>query len=239
MPDETDFRQCTRVMAAIPRRVARRFFEKPGAFVEPHCLHLAASKGYQFANLHLKTLGGHVEQCDACGRQRIAFYSCRDRHCPKCQSLVRARWLQDRQAERLPVEYLHVVFTVPQQIAAIAYQNKTVVYDILSRATAETLRTIAADPKQLGAEIGFIAVLHTWGQTLMHYPHLHCVVPGGGVSLDGQRWIACRPGFFLPVRMLSALFWRLFLTQLRQAVNDKALHFFNAQAELQDAPAFA
>ena len=132
-------------------------------------------------------LGGHVEQCDACGHQRIAFNSCRDRHCPKCQSLVRAQWLQDRQAELLPVEYFHVVFTVPQEIAAIAYQNKSVVYDILFRATAETLRTIAADPKHLGANIGFIAVLHTWGQTLMHHPHLHCVGPGGGVSPDGQR----------------------------------------------------
>jgi hypothetical protein len=152
---------------------------------------------------------------------------------------VRAQWLQDRQAELLPVEYFHVVFTVPQEIAAIAYQNKTVVYDILFRATAETLRTIAADPKHLGAEIGFIAVLHTWGQTLMHHPHLHCVVPGGGVSPDGQRWIACHPGFFLPVRVLSALFRRLFLTQLRQAFDGQELHFFNALAALQDPPAFA
>jgi len=126
-------------------------------------------------------LGGHVEQCDACGHQRIAFNSCRDRHCPKCQSLTRAQWLEDRQAELLPVEYFHVVFTVPQEIAAIAYQNKAAVYDILFRATAETLRTIAADPKHLGADIGFIAVLHTWGQALQQHPHLHCVVPGGGV----------------------------------------------------------
>jgi hypothetical protein len=184
-------------------------------------------------------LGGHVEQCGACGHQRVAFNSCRDRHCPKCQSLVRAQWLQDRQAELLPVEYFHVVFTVPQHIAAIAYQNKTVVYDILFRATAQTLRTIAADPKHLGAEIGFLAVLHTWGQTLMHHPHLHCVVPGGGVSPDGKRWIACRPGFFLPVRVLSALFRRLFLTQLRQAFNDNELHFFNALAPLQEPHAFA
>ncbi len=184
-------------------------------------------------------LGGHLEQCDACGHQRISFNSCRSRHCPKCQSLTRALWLEDRQAELLPVEYFHVVFTVPQEIAAIAYQNKTVVYDILFRATAETLRTIAADPKHLGAEIGFIAVLHTWGQTLMHHPHLHCVVPGGGVSPDGQRWVACRPGFFLPVRVLSALFRRLFLTQLRQAFDGKELHFFNALAPLQDPAAFA
>ena len=156
-------------------------------------------------------LGGHVEQCDACGHQRIAFNSCRDRHCPKCQSLTRAQWLEDRRAELLPVEYFHVVFTVPQPIEAIAYQNKALLYDMLFKATAQTLRTIAADPKHLGAEIGFIAVLHTWGQNLLHHPHLHCVVPGGGVSLDGKRWIACRPGFFLPVRVLSRLFRRLFL----------------------------
>ena len=184
-------------------------------------------------------LGGHVEQCDACGHQRVAFNSCRNRHCPKCQSLTRAQWLEDRQAELLPVQYFHVVFTVPQEIAAIAYQNKAVVYDILFRATAETLRTIAADPKHLGAEIGFIAILHTWGQNLLHHPHVHCVVPGGGLSPDGQRWIACRPGFFLPVRVLSRLFRRLFLAQLRSAFDGGELHFFHGLAELQDSGAFA
>jgi hypothetical protein len=184
-------------------------------------------------------LGGHVEQCDACGHQRIAFNSCRNRHCPKCQSLVRAQWLEDRKAELLPVEYFHVVFTVPRKIAAIAYQNKAVVYDILFRAMAETLRTIAADPKHLGAEIGFIAILHTWGQNLLHHPHLHCVVPGGGVSPDGRRWIACRPGFFLPVRVLSRLFRRLFLQQLQQAFDHDELRFFNDLAALQDRTAFA
>jgi len=184
-------------------------------------------------------LGGHVEECDACGHQRISFNSCRSRHCPKCQSLVRAQWLEDRQAELLPVEYFHVVFTMPQEIAAIAYQNKAVVYDILFRATAETLRTIAADPKHLGAEIGFIAILHTWGQNLLHHPHLHCVVPGGGPSPDGQRWISCRPGFFLPVRVLSRLFRPLFLTQLQQAFDDHELHFFNSLAALQNRAAFA
>jgi hypothetical protein len=184
-------------------------------------------------------LGGHVEQCDACGHQRIAFNSCRNRHCPKCQSLTRAQWLEARRAELLPVEYFHVVFTVPQEVAAIAYQNKTVVYDILFRATAETLRTIAADPKHLGAELGFIAILHTWGQNLLHHPHLHCVVPGGGVSPDGARWVGCRPGFFLPVRVLSRLFRRLFLALLRDAFDRKELRFFNALAALQDADAFA
>ena len=183
-------------------------------------------------------LGGHVEQCDACGHQRVAFNSCRNRHCPKCQSLTRAQWLEARQAELLPVDYFHVVFTVPQEIAAIAYQNKAVVYDILFRAAAQTLRTIAADPKHLGAEIGFIAILHTWGQNLLHHPHLHCVVPGGGLSPDGQRWVACRPGFFLPVRVLSRLFRRLFLALLRSAFDAGTLHFFHGLAALQDAAAF-
>jgi hypothetical protein len=184
-------------------------------------------------------LGGHVEQCDACGYQRIAFNSCRNRHCPKCQALTRAQWLEDRRAELLPVEYFHVVFTLPQEIAAIAYQNKAVVYDLLFRATAETLRTIATDIRHLGAEIGFIAILHTWGQNLLHHPHLHCVVPGGGLSPDGQRWIACRPGFFLPVRVLSRLFRRLFLKMLQQAFAAGSLKFHNVLAELAAPGAFA
>ena len=184
-------------------------------------------------------LGGHVEQCNHCGHQRIAYNSCRDRHCPKCQSLVRAQWLADRQADLLPVDYFHVVFTVPQEIAAIAYQNKALVYDLLFRATAETLRTIAADPKHLGAEIGFIAILHTWGQNLLHHPHLHCVVPGGGPSVDGTRWVGCRPGFFLPVRVLSRLFRRLFLAQLQDAFAAGELRFYHALAALHDAGAWA
>ena len=151
-------------------------------------------------------LGGHVEQCDTCGHQRISYNSCRNRHCPKCQSLARARWLDDRRAELLDTQYFHVVFTVPQEIAEIAFQNKKVVYGILFRTVAETLTTIAADPKHLGAEIGFFAVLHTWGQNLLHHPHLHCVVPGGGLSPDGNRWISCRSRFFLPVRVLRASF---------------------------------
>lgn len=184
-------------------------------------------------------LGGHVEQCDSCGHQRITFNSCRNRHCPKCQSLVRAQWLEDRQTELLPVEYFHVVFTVPQEIAAIAYQNKAVVYDILFRTTAETLRTIAGDPRHLGAEIGFIAILHTWGQNLMHHPHLHCVVPGGGIAPNGERWISCRPGFFLPVRILSRLFRRLFIAQLQLAFDHGELQFFNSLEALSSRVAFA
>ena len=148
-------------------------------------------------------LGGHVEQCDRCGHQRVWYNSCRNRHCPTCQALARAAWIDARRADLLPVEYFHVVFTVPPAVAAIAYQNKAVVYGLLFRAAAETLRTIAADPHHLGAQIGFFAVLHTWGQTSVHHPHLHCVVPGGGLSPDGTRWVACHPGFFLPVRVLS------------------------------------
>lgn len=184
-------------------------------------------------------LGGHLEQCDSCGHQRPAYNSCRNRHCPKCQSLARAQWLEDRQAELLPVEYFHVVFTVPEEIAAIGYQNKELVYSILFRATAETLRTIAADPKHLGAEIGFLAVLHTWGQNLLHHPHLHCVVPGGGVAPDGKRWIPCRPGFFLPVRVLSRLFRRLFLEHLQAAFEQGKLQFFSSLERLHDPKAFA
>jgi hypothetical protein len=172
-------------------------------------------------------LGGHVEECDQCGHQRIHYNSCRNRHCNKCQSLNQAQWLERRQTELLPVEYFHVVFTVPAQIAALAYQNKKVVYAILFRAVNATLRTIAADPKHLGAELGFLAVLHTWGQTLEHHPHIHCVVPGGGLAPDGQRWISCRPRFFLPVKVLSRCFRRLFLQYLDEAVQAGELQFFS------------
>jgi hypothetical protein len=185
-------------------------------------------------------LGGHVEQCDTCGHQRISFNSCRNRNCPKCQSLARAQWLEDRQAELLAdVEYFHVVFTLPDPIAAIAFQNKKALYDILFRASAEALHTIAADPQHLGAEIGFLTILHTWGQNLLHHPHVHCVVPGGGISADGERWVACRAGFFLPVRVLSRLFRRLFLEQLYQAFHAGELHFHAQLEPLGDAQAFA
>ena len=184
-------------------------------------------------------LGGHVERCDACGHLRIAFNSCRDRHCPKCQSLARARWLEERQAELLEVEYFHVVFTLPEPIAALAYQNKKLLYDLLFHASAQTLRTIAAEPEHLGAEIGFLAILHTWGQNLLHHPHVHCVVPGGGISPDGSRWIGCRPGFFLPVRVLSRLFRRLFLEALQKSFETGALQFYSSLEPLRDKAAFA
>jgi hypothetical protein len=183
-------------------------------------------------------LGGHVEQCDNCGRQRICYSSCRNRHCPKCQSLARAQWLDDRRAEVLDTQYFHVVFTLPAEMAAIALQNNAVVHGILFRTVAETLRTIAADPKHLGAEIGFFAVLHTWGSNLSLHPHLHVVVPGGGLSPDGNRWVTCRAGYFLPARVLSRLFRRLFIEALEKAFRAGDLGFFSALAHLKEPDAF-
>ena len=171
-------------------------------------------------------LGGHVEACDDCGVARVAYNSCRNRHCPKCQGVARAQWLAARQAELLPVPYFHVVFTLPAPIAAIAFQNKAAVYAILFAASAEAMTTLAANPRRLGAQIGVVAVLHTWGQTLTHHPHLHCVVPGGGLSPDGTRWIAGRPNFFLAVKPLAKLFRRLFLERLQKAFDAGALNFF-------------
>jgi hypothetical protein len=183
-------------------------------------------------------LGGHVQQCDHCEYTRIAYNSCRNRHCPKCQNTERAKWLAARQAELLPVEYFHVVFTVPQPIARIAFYNKEAVYNILFHATAQTLLTIAGDPKHLGAGLGFFAILHTWGQNLLHHPHLHCVVPGGGPSAEHERWIGCAPGFFLPVRVLSRLFRRLFLEALEAAFDNGELSFFGELEGLKEPAAF-
>ena len=183
-------------------------------------------------------LGGHVERCDECGHQRIWYNSCRNRHCGKCQSLARAQWIQDRQSELLNTSYFHVVFTIPDQIAAIAFYNKKVGYDILFRTAAETLRIIAADPVHLGAEIGFFAVLHTWGQNLLHHPHIHCVVPGGGLSPDGGRWISTRPDFFLSVRVLSRLFRRLFVKDLEKAFASNELRFPSTMEGLQNRDTF-
>ena len=184
-------------------------------------------------------LGGHVERCTDCGVIRVAYNSCRNRHCPKCQGLARAQWLADRHAELLPVPYFHVVFTLPGPIAAIAFHNKAVVYDLLFKTAIDTLRTIATDPKHLGAEIGVISVLHTWGQTLGHHPHAHCIVPGGGLAPDDTGWIACRPGFFLPVRVLARLYRRRFLERLEAAFDAGALSFGGDLAGLSDPAAFA
>jgi hypothetical protein len=183
------------------------------------------------------TLGGHVEQCTECGLVRCAYNSCRDRHCPKCQGLARAEWLEARQAELLPVPYFHVVFTVPAAVADLAFFNKEVVYGILFHASTEALRTIGADGRYLGAEIGAIAVLHTWGQALQHHPHVHCIVPGGGISPDQTRWVPCLPGFFLPVRVLSRCFRDLFVQQLRTACAGGELRFPDALANLADPAA--
>jgi hypothetical protein len=184
-------------------------------------------------------LGGHVERCEECGHSRIAYNSCRNRHCPKCQGAAARDWLAAREADLLPVGYFHLVFTLPAEIAPIAYQNKAVIYDLLFRAAAETLLTIAADPKHLGARIGFTAVLHTWGSAMTHHPHGHMIVPGGGISLDGSRWISCRPGFLLPVRVLSRLFRRLFLAELADAHAAGRLAFFGELGGLHSRSAFA
>jgi predicted RNA-binding Zn-ribbon protein involved in translation (DUF1610 family) len=185
------------------------------------------------------TLGGHVLFCPACDHQDIAYNSCRNRHCPKCQASAAKRWLAARHADLLPVEYYHVVFTLPAPISAIAYYNKAVIYSLLFEIAAETLRTIAADPKHLGAQIGATLVLHTWGSALTHHPHVHGIVPGGGLSLDGERWISCKQGFFLSVRVLSRLFRRRFLEALGIAHAAGQLQFFGEYAHLTGASAFA
>jgi hypothetical protein len=184
-------------------------------------------------------LGGHVARCENCAHTQIAYNSCRNRHCPKCQGAAANDWLAARAAELLPVPYYHVVFTLPAPISDIAYQNKAEIYGILFKAAAETLITIAADPKHLGARIGLTAVLHTWGSALTHHTHVHMIVPGGGIALDGERWISCRPGFFLPVRVLSRLFRRLVLDQLAAAHDAGRLQFFGEHLHLADAQAFS
>ena len=183
-------------------------------------------------------LGGHVLRCGGCGADQVSYNSCRNRHCPKCQSSAAQRWLDARQADLLPVEYYHVVFTLPAPIAAIAYQNKASVYGLLFDVAAEVLQTIAADRKHLGARIGATLVLHTWGSALTHHPHVHGIVPGGGLAPDGKTWVACRPGFFLPVRVLSRLFRRRFLEDLPRLHDDNKLKFFGEHAGLADARAF-
>jgi hypothetical protein len=184
-------------------------------------------------------LGGHVERCEDCAHTTIAYNSCRNRHCPKCQGAAAREWLAEREAELLPVPYFHVVFTLPSAIGDIAYTNKAVIYDLLFKASSETLLTIAADPKHLGANIGITAVLHTWGSAMTHHPHVHMIVPGGGLSADSQHWIAARPTFFLPVFVLSKLFRRLMLEKLVTAHAAGALTFYGTRAHLADAKAFA
>ena len=185
-------------------------------------------------NCRTAALGGHVDGCDDCGYLRVAYNSCRNRHCPRCQGAAARAWLAEREADLLPVGYFHVVFTLPAEIGDIAWQNKAVVYDLLIRAASETMVTIAADPRHLGARIGITAVLHTWGSAMTHHPHVHMIVPGGGISLDGRRWVSSRPAFLLPVRVLGALFRRLFLTRLIALHEAGKLAFFGDQADLAD-----
>jgi len=189
-------------------------------------------------NCRTAALGGHVEACEDCGHWRVAYNSCRNRHCPKCQGAAARTWLAEREADLLPVGYFHVVFTLPTEVAAIAFHNKGVLYDLLFRTASETMLTIAADPRHLGARIGITAVLHTWGSALTYHPHVHMIVPGGGIARDGTRWIASRPAFLLPVRVLGKLFRRLFLTRLIQLYDAGQLAFFGSLAPLADRGAF-
>jgi hypothetical protein len=190
-------------------------------------------------NCRSAALGGHALRCSACAQPQIAYNSCRNRHCPKCQGSAAQRWLEARSADLLPVDYYHVVFTLPAPLSALAYTNKELMYGLLFDIAAQTLRTIAADPKHLGARIGLTLVLHTWGSALTHHPHVHGIVPGGGLALDADRWIPCRPGFFLPVRVLSRLFRRRFLEELSAAHGRGQLQFFGEFAQLSNAVAFA
>ncbi|MDH3692586.1 MAG: IS91 family transposase [Gammaproteobacteria bacterium] len=183
-------------------------------------------------------LGGHVLHCQSCDHQQIAYNSCRNRHCPRCQGSAAHRWLEARQADLLPVEYFHLVFTLPAPISDLAYHNKSVIYALLFKAAAATVQTIAADPRHLGARVGLTLVLHTWGSAMTHHPHVHGIVPGGGLSINGEQWIHCRPGFFLPVRVLSRLFRRLFLESLKQAYQAGGLQFFGEHQSLADARIF-
>lgn len=184
-------------------------------------------------------LGGHVLQCQACEHIHIAYNSCRNRHCPKCQASSAKRWLEARQAQLLPVDYYHLVFTLPKEVANLAYYNKSVMYGLLLKTAAETLLTIGADPKRLGAKLGVTFVLHTWGSAMTHHPHVHGIVPGGGLSINGEQWVSCKSGFFLPVRVLSRLFRRLYLEKLMAAHQQHALMFFNDDVALEDEKAFA
>ena len=224
------------------REVADIFRHHGPAYAEAHDGRLGRVERRVISAIELcrtSALGGHVEGCRGCGTVHVAYNSCRNRHCPKCQGAAARDWLAARADDLLPVPCFHVVFTLPAEIAATAFQNKTVVCGILFKSAAGTLRIIAADPRHPGAGIGLVAVLHSWGQTLSYHPHLHCIMPGGGPSPDGTRWIACRPNFFLPVRVLSRLYRRLFLQALRAAFDAGELRFFGENADLADPKAFA
>jgi hypothetical protein len=221
-------------VADVVRDYGKQFVEAYGMLLD--LIHLRVLHALE--NCRTASLGGHVEECDRCRHRVISYNSCRNRHCPKCQGAAREKWLADRTAELLPVPYFHVVFTLPHVLAPLALQNKRVVYGILFRAASQTLLEVAAEPKRLGAEIGFLAVLHTWGQNLQHHPHLHCVVPGGGLSLDHSKWIPSRSQFLLPVKVLSRVFRGKFLAFLRTAFRKGRLQFHGRLAALGQKPAF-
>ena len=229
-------------MARPALEVADIFRAHGPAFRQAHAGHLSLGQLKVMSAIErcrTAALGGHVARCEACAHTTIAYNSCRNRHCPKCQGAVAKQWLAEREAELLPVAYFHVVFTVPAPIADIAYQNKALVYELLFHAAADALLTIGADPKRLGARLGVTAVLHTWGSAMTHHPHVHCIVPGGGLSLDRERWVACRPDFFLPVRVLSRYFRRVFLERLGQLHADGRLTFRGKLNGLEEPGAFA
>ncbi len=224
-----------------PLEVADIFHRHGAAWRAEHAGHISLAQLKVMSAIEIcrtAVLGGHIEGCEGCGHRRVAYNSCRNRHCPKCQGAQAREWLAAREADLLPVGYFHVVFTVPSEIADIALHNKAAVYDLLFKAASETMLTIAADPRHLGARIGITAVLHTWGSALTHHPHIHMVVPGGGISLDGKSWISSRPAFLLPVHVLSKLFRRLFLMRLMELHAAGGLQFFGDHAELTERRAF-
>jgi hypothetical protein len=221
-------------VAEVFREFAPAFLNRYGEVISPGQRRVLGD----VARCRTAELGGHIEECDRCAHRRPAYNSCRNRHCPKCQAATRAQWLEQRSAELLPVEYFHVVFTLPHEIGPLALQNQRRIYGMLFQAAAESLLTIAADPRHLGAQIGFLSVLHTWGQNLHLHPHVHCVVPGGGLSPDRSQWIACRPGFFLPVRVLGRLFRAKFLSFLRDAYDRRQIFFHGQQQHLEEPARF-
>ena len=221
-------------VAEVFREFIPDFLQRYGDMISPDQRRVL----WNVARCRTAELGGHIEECDRCGHRRHAYNSCRNRHCPKCQAATRAQWLEDRSAELLPVEYYHVVFTLPHELGPLALQNQRRIYGMLFQAAAESLLTIAADPRHLGAKIGFLSVLHTWGQNLHLHPHVHCVVPGGGLSPDQSQWIACRPGFFLPVRVLGRLFRAKFLCFLRGAYDRRQIFFHGQQQHLEEPARF-
>lgn len=229
-------------MGERPRHEVAEIFHR---YLEAHPLPSATPWSWeqrrvvdQVLTYRTASLGGHVDECDACGHRQISYNSCRNRHCPKCQGSAQAGWLDARQAEVLPVPYAHVVFTLPQSLAPLALQSPKVVYDLLFHTAARTLQEIAANPRHLGARLGFFVILHTWGQTLVHHPHVHCVVPAGGLSEDGRTWKPCRPGFFLPVRVLSRLFRGKFIAGLRTAFRHGRLELHGQLARYRQPEAF-